>query len=203
MNRAAIIHAIQSRMADIVPDAQVEVASDSFVDLLLDDCVEGFYMLIPVRFLPRTEFTSNNKRLVSTDEVKVNRIKLPDNFIRLIAFRCATWKRTVSEVLAEGSPQHKAQFGKHTFGGNVRPQVTNVSDATLGNSLEYYLYTTITDYTPTEAACVVKTTAEAVPDMLIDVFAWYVAAKAFKAMGEIQYHDSAMKEVEQFVATHK
>jgi hypothetical protein len=190
-------------MSDIVPGNQIEVASHPFVDALLNDCVEGFYMVIPTNVLPRVDFLTNAVQLVPSDEVLVYRIQLPEKFIRLIAFRCTEWKKSVSQAITEGSPQHNAQFGKHTFGGNTRPNVTIVSDPDLGRSIEYYLYNTTTTVTTLiEASCAVKSAVEEIPDILIDVFSWYVAAKAFKAMGEVENHDSAMKEVEQFIQTH-
>lgn len=203
MTRAQIIKAVQARMSDILPGNQIEVASHNFVDTLLNDCVENFYMLIPNNVLPRTDFSSNTTQLVPNDEVLVYRIQLPENYIRLIAFRCNEWQRSVSKALAEGSSQHYAQFGKYTFGANTRPQVTLVADPDLGRSIEYYFTSTTTDTSILEASCVVKGDIEYMPDVLIDVFAWYVASVAYQAMEQYEASKAAMERVNEFILLHK
>ncbi len=204
MNRAQIIKAVQARMSDIMPGNQIEVSSQSYVDLLLNDAVENFYMLLPVNVLPHTDFNTTTPTLQPSDEVRVYRIKLPDNFIRLIAFRCADWRRSVSEAIAEGSSQHHAQYGKHTFGGNTRPQITLVADPSLGRSIEYYLYNkTTTNTNIIEASCAIKSDAEEIPENLIGVFAWYVASVAFQSMEEYDASKAAMERVNEFIQLHK
>lgn len=203
MNRAQLIKAVQARMSDIMPGNQIEVASHPFVDALLNDCVEGFYMILPNNLLPRVDFSSGTVQAVPSTEVDVYRIQLPEDFVRLIAFRCTAWNRAVTKSVVEGSPQHQMQFLKHTFGGNTRPVVTIVADPDMGRSVEYYHSTSTTDTSILEASCAVKDEIEDMPDILIDGFAWYVASIALQTMEELDASKAAMLRVEQFIENHK
>jgi hypothetical protein len=204
MNRATLIKAVQTRMSDVMPGSQIEVASNPFVDALLNDSVENFYMMLPTNVLPHFDFKAYETRLVPSDENIIYRIKLPELFIRLIEFRCTSWRRSVSSALPEGSPQHHAQFGKFTFGGNTRPCVTLVSDPQLSRSIEYYFYdSTAPDVSIITASCAVKSDAEDIPANLLDSFAWYVASTAFTAMQEFDASKACMEKVTEFIALHK
>lgn len=204
MNRAQIIKAVQTRMSDVIPGPQIEVASHPFVDGLLNDSVENFYMMLPTNVLPHFDFSAATVQTVPSSEVLVKRIQLPTQFIRLIAFRATQWNRSASTVITEGSPEHLKQFGKHTFGGNSRPQITLVSDPDLGRSLEYYFYpATSPDVTLIEASCANKSDVEDIPDNLIDVFAWYVASCAFTALQEYEPSKACLEKVMEFITLHK
>lgn len=191
-------------MSDIMPGSQIEVNSSPFVDALLNDCVENFYMLMPVNVLPATDFKTNTTALVDSDEVLIYRIQLPDDFVRLISFRCAEWNRSITQVVYENSTEHNKQYHSYTFGGNSRPVATLVSDSTMGRSLEYYNYNlTTTTAAITDASCAVKGDVEDIPHNLIDVFAWYVASIAFQAMDELPQSEMAMKRVAEFITLHQ
>lgn len=199
MTRNDIIASVQSRMSDIIPTSQTEVVSYPYVDTLLDDCVEGFYLLAPAHLLPTTNFDlPGTTRVIPSDEVIITRIKTPDDFVRLISFRCSEWGRAASNVLIEGTPKHHAQLYKHTFGGNARPNVTLVNDDTLGQAIEYYNYKGTTP-TVTVASCVKKTDPTLIPDNIIIPFTYYVASVAFDAMGEYDAAKVAIAHAQEYL----
>lgn len=204
MTRAQIIKAVQARMNDLLPGTQIEVGSSPFVDALLDSCVENFYLMMPVHVLPATDFSSNTVVTVDSDEVKVNRIQLPEDFIKLISFRCEDWNRAASKALAEGTQQHYKQYHAWTFGGNSRPEVAIVVDTTYGRCIEYYNYNSTTASTTiTLALCAVKGDVEDIPDNLIDAFAWYVASVTFQSMNEMDSSKAALEKVQQYIILHQ
>ena len=59
MTEAQVIAAVKVRMADIMPDNQTEVTAQPFIELLVNDCVENFYMMLPINLLPVTDFASS------------------------------------------------------------------------------------------------------------------------------------------------
>ena len=203
MTRDTIIANVQARMSDIIPSSQTEVVSYPFVDTLLDGAVEGFFLLVPLNLLPKTDIElPGSPRDMPSDEVIITRIAVPDTFIRLITFRCDGWNRAVNNVLSESSPQHYAQIFKHTFGGNNRPQVTLVNDELLGRAIEFYNYLGTTP-TITAASCVIKCDPTLIPNNIIYPYCYYVAYLAFDAMGEEVAAKAALQHVQEFIELNK
>ena len=68
-------------------------------------------------------------------------IVLPDDFLKLIAFKMEGWKRTVSEAFPLDSEKAKQQSNEYTRGGNNKP-VCVLSYSPEGKKvLEYYSVT--------------------------------------------------------------
>lgn len=180
MTRNEIILGVQTRMSELNDGEQVEVATNPFIDQLLDDCVYGYFALLPAHLLPATSFITGTTRILTGTEVYSQRIKLPEGFIKLIDFRLTGWYKTPLLTL-EGTPSHLRQAQKYSFGGRSRPVVTLVNDLTLGKSLEFYYLSTESPVINT-ALCVVTTDPEDISDDLLNGFMWYVASDAYRAM---------------------
>lgn len=208
MTESEVIDAVKVRMADIMPDNQTEVTAQPFIELLVNDCVENFYMMLPINLLPVTSFVSSatdNKCITMPDGsgILVYRKQVPADYIRFIEFQCNTWTHSATTLLKQGSPEHNAQYNKNMFGGNTRPKVTLVIDSDQGRSIEYYNYDLGTIPVISIATCAVKGTLEEIPDNLIDAYAWYVASVAYEAMEEPEASKSALIQVTNFIQLHQ
>jgi len=193
MTREELILGIQARMGDLNDGEQVEVATNPFVDNLMEDAVEGYLMLLPTYLLPITSFTSNNTITITGSEVTAKRIALPEGFIKLMDFQTDTWYKPATVTL-EGTPTYLRQLHKYSFGGNSRPVVTIVNDNTLGKAIEYY-YVTTTAPTVTVANCVIKEAPEDLPEDILDGYMWYVASVCFEALELPNNSKSALERV--------
>lgn len=208
MTEAEVIAAVKVRMADIMPDNQTEVTAQPFITLLVNDCVENFYMMLPINLLPVTSFLSGTYTIKyvsipAGSGILVYRKQLPANYIRFIEFQCTPWLRSATVLLSQGSQEHYAQYNKYTFGGNTRPKVTLVIDDELGRCIEYYNYDDgVSSPAISLATCATGGDLEAIPDNLIDVYSWYVASVVFQSMEEQEASKSAMLRVQEFIQLH-
>lgn len=208
MTEAEVIAAVKVRMADIMPDNQTEVTAQPFIELLVNDCVENFYMMLPITLLPVTSFVSSataNKQVVMpiNSGVLVYRKQLPSNYVRFIEFQCNTWARSATTLLKQGTPEHYSQYNRYMFGGDNRPKVALVIDNQLGRCIEYYNHDYGSVPVISIATCAVKGTLEQIPDAIVDAYAWYVASVVFQSMEEQVASQNAMLRVQEFIQLHQ
>lgn len=207
MTEAEVKEAVKVRMADIAPDNQTEVTAQPFIEYLVNDCVENFYMMLPIHLLPVTSFVSSatQNKYVSMPagyNVLVMRKQLPADYIRFIEFQCSTWLHSATTLLKQGSPEHNAQYNEYMFGNNTRPKVTLVIDNELGRCIEYYNEDLQEVPVITIATCAVRGDLEDIPDNIIDSYAWYVASVVFQSMEEHTSAEKAMLRVQEFLQLH-
>lgn len=66
-------------------------------------------------------------------------IKLPEDFMRLVAFRMSDWRRTVFEAISDRDPQYKLQSSKWKgIKGNPAKPVVAIVRRSEGKVLEFY-----------------------------------------------------------------
>lgn len=66
-------------------------------------------------------------------------IHLPDDFMRLVAFRMSDWERTVVEAIDEASPEYAKQSSRYSgIRGNPQKPVVAITLQPIGHVLEFY-----------------------------------------------------------------
>lgn len=66
-------------------------------------------------------------------------VLLPDDFMRLIAFRMSDWERTVYAALSADDPQYAKQSSRYKgIRGNVQKPVCAIVNRAEGKALEFY-----------------------------------------------------------------
>lgn len=66
-------------------------------------------------------------------------IKLPEDFMRLVAFRMSDWRRTVFEAISDRDPQYQLQSSKWKgIKGNPEKPVVAIVRRSEGKVLEFY-----------------------------------------------------------------
>lgn len=66
-------------------------------------------------------------------------VLLPDDFMRLIAFRMSDWERTVYTALSADDPQYAKQSSRYKgIRGNVQKPVCAIVNRAEGKALEFY-----------------------------------------------------------------
>lgn len=64
---------------------------------------------------------------------------LPDDFMRLIAFRMSDWERTVHKAISADDPQYQKQSSRYKgIRGNVQKPVCAIVNYAEGKALEFY-----------------------------------------------------------------
>lgn len=198
MTREQLISAVEIRMDNVTDDNAIEVVGNANVDYLLDEQLVNAFMFLPAYVLPQSSFTSNTVNSVMD---RVNKITLPDDFLRLVRFRTAGMKRplTESDLVKEGSPEHKMMYHKYTGGGTSRPKGCIAFWAeTPAKVLEYNLATGDSG-TPVEARYIATPTVSDVTDELLDPVAWYIASAVLGSMGQEQPATYAMNKVQEYI----
>ena len=102
MTRKELINIVKTKVDELSPvDAEIQFINpmedkpiDSFVDNLLDECAKEVLQKAPVS---RLDGVSENVE-VHANKDGSGYIVLPDNFIRLLEFKMAGWKRAVVNV---------------------------------------------------------------------------------------------------------
>ena len=195
MTREQVIKAVLVCMDDAVTDNSIEVVANPVVDQILDAELSNAFKFLPAYMLPQKSFLSQPGVDILPG---IARVKLPDDFLRFVKYRTTKHRRPLSEtdLVAEGSPQHKLMYGQYT-GGIVRPKAC----ITLYEGSKWLEYTTPKDNSGTalEALYVSVPTSDDVTTETISPVAWYVASSALAVMGEAEASKFAMSKVQEFV----
>ena len=65
-------------------------------------------------------------------------IVVPDDYVRLVAFRMKGWKRTVAIPFMYGTPEAAMQSNRYTRGGKCKPACVEGRSASGRKTIEYY-----------------------------------------------------------------
>ena len=208
MNRAKLIQAVVLRMDEITPDAGLSVAVDGadgnplyeLVGGLLDDGALELFSTAQYWRLPQTAFAGSAIGFETVGARKVLRLKLGDDFLRVAEISCPDFKRPVTEVFPEQTPEGKRQHNPFLMGKEAKP-VGVLSHGTWNGaqcreidcySLPSGSTTTASDVVASYIAKPAEITGsvtieDIVPEILIPALEWIVAAKAFGARGDVNH----------------
>ena len=167
-------------LAEADNDGTTFVGQDTFpIEEFVDEAGLRVIKVAPLRVLGEGSNGKNSNIVISEDGVVT--LDLPDGFVRLLAFKMASWKRPVFIPIYDTDPAYAMQFHPATRGGIVKPVVA----ITKGESqLEAY------STTPKDTIAVFNYFYyEGVdvdfPEKLIEPTAWMTAALYLASMGEL------------------
>ncbi len=120
------------------------IATDDIETLSLEDIIRSkiveavrrVEMAAPVRFL---EEGHNFGDAVYWSDLESGRVLLPDDFMRLIAFRMSDWERTVYTAISVDNAQYAKQSSRYKgIRGNAQKPVCVLVNRPEGKALEFY-----------------------------------------------------------------
>lgn len=122
---------------------QLTLAEDletlSLEDLIRSKIVEAVRRVetvAPVQFLEEGHDFSN---AIFWKELESGWLFLPDDFMRLIAFRMSDWERTVYSAISTEDPEYAKQSSRFkAIRGNVQKPVCAIVNRAEGKALEFY-----------------------------------------------------------------
>lgn len=143
-----IISKVKSIMNEIGEETNSSLLDEDTIkiDQYIESCIGDALAMIVLKSAIPVNPKKGTSSPVKNDD-GTGYIVLPDDFLKLIAFRMEGWKRTVSEAFPLESEQAKQQSNECTRGGNNKP-VCILSYSPEGKkTLEYYSVGTDSNHT--------------------------------------------------------
>lgn len=170
-----------ARIDEIYPDNNEANVSSFNVDAFVDEAARWVILTAPIHALGHgTDFsTAADAEHVHNDDGSGS-VKLPQYFLRLIAFRMSDWPLPIIGGLYDDNARYRQQHDAVLRGTPSRPAVF-ICDG--GQKLEYY---SSHAGTIKEARCfAMQILGDDYPDMLSDITAWKIAELVLSAMNDI------------------
>lgn len=188
MVREEIIKKAYLCIDEVYPDSSNQDISAFNIDTFLDQAAKIIVKVVPLRALDEgTNFAYSSSAFLVSFKNGVGKIKLPDNFLRLVSFKVSDWKYSITEALDESSPRYHQQYNPILRGTPCRPVVfitrggqylefyTTNEDATLDNNNWLDIFSGIA----------FDAVDDSYPTKLIDITAWETAELVLSAMNDV------------------
>lgn len=131
--------AIDQNMTSEQLIATQDIETLSLEDIIrskIEEAVRRVETAAPVHFLEEGHDFGD---AVFWGELESGWVLLPDDFMRLIAFRMSDWERTVYAAISVDNPQYQKQSSRHKgIRGNIQKPVCAVVNRAEGKALEFY-----------------------------------------------------------------
>ena len=183
MDRNQIIRRVRIKLDELAPFDGAEVVSNPTIESCLNEASDTLLMAAPTHIHPSPYDFSGNPVTLSTTDPTTGAIQLPEDFLRLVSFKLASWRRAVVTPVVEGSNIHSKQHNPYARGGTWKPVVVYRYKPSLGHVLEFYS-TTGENTAIDHALCINRTLPENLPDIYIEPLTLVAGAMALDIMGD-------------------
>lgn len=209
MTKEGLILAVAAHMDEVTAEGEaiVEVSTSdnnplySLINELLDESLMELFAVAPLYRLPQTAFPVENRVTKNDSSLgrKVIRVKVPDDFMRLVELDCDEFERPIVTLHQEGSAMAKRQHNRHLVAKTARPvgviRSTTWTDSVYGREIDCYsLDGDGTNWTGSYVArpslpvsLSESIPATTLPDILTAPLEWLCAAKVFGARGDANH----------------
>lgn len=123
-------------------------------------------------------YTPQNSGLVDNGDGSGS-VLLPDDFVRLVAFRMKGWQRDATHLYTVDDPIYKKQFNPYLRGSVTSPVVV-----LSGHQLEYYSLPKGVMHVIEKAQFLINIPVDLLDDVLIDPLTWLTASKVLDVLHE-------------------
>ena len=183
MDRNQIVRRVRIKLDELAPFDGAEVVSNPTIESCLNEASNTLLMAAPTHIHPSPYDFSENPVTLSTTDPTTGAIQLPGDFLRLVSFKLASWRRAVVTPVVEGSNIHSKQHNPYARGGTWKPVVVYRYKPSLGHVLEFYS-TVGGNKAIDHALCINRTLPENLPDIYIEPLTLVAGAMALDIMGD-------------------
>ena len=183
MDRNQIVRRVRIKLDELAPFDGAEVVSNPTIESCLNEASNTLLMAAPTHIHPNPFDFSGNTVTLSSADPTTGTIQLPGDFLRLVSFKLASWRRAVVTPVVEGSNVHSKQHNPYARGGTWKPVVVYRYKPSLGHVLEFYS-TTGKNTSIDHALCINRTLPENLPDIYIEPLTLVAGAMALDIMGD-------------------
>ena len=195
MERSELINKVKTRIdevsasGDAIVDVGVENTKpyDSIIAELLDESAMEVLLKAPFYRLDIT--TGFVDAEMDANDEKIGMIYLPDDFIRLVSFKMASWLQPVTSFALPGDPVAIKQSNKYIRGGVAKP-VAVLYKSEVGGMVHYYSVPSKDDHIVDSFLYIRRQDATEITDpLIVDAMCWICAGKTLGVVGEKQLAD--------------
>lgn len=197
MKKEQLIKKVYRCIDETYPDTTEQDLEEFNIPAFLDEAVRWVVKAVPVGALG--EGTDHKEEVVTEDD----KFSLPDYFLRLLEFKLASWKVSVTEALSQNNPKYWQQQNPALRGGASRPLVFLVNGET---ELEVFPYNDNVKVFRTfdmeaQDGSYTDNAYTNYPDKLLDVTAWKVAELVFSMMQDANGVSVAQAQIQNIMPT--
>lgn len=190
MEREQLINKIKTRIdevsasGDAIVDVGVENTKpyDSIISELLDE--SAMEILLKAPFYRLNVTTGSVQAIKDSNDEKIGTITLPDDFVRLVSFKMASWLQPVTAFAFPGDAVATKQSNKYIRGGVAKP-VAVLYRTDAGYMAHYYSVPSASDHIVDEFLYIKKADATEIADsQMVDAMCWVCAGKTLGVLGQ-------------------
>ncbi|MEG1554805.1 MAG: hypothetical protein RR363_07270 [Rikenellaceae bacterium] len=187
MERVQIIERVLRCLHEAGVTNVVDPILDYHIDTFLDQAGREILKVAPIyTFKGRyATYTQQNSGLIDNGD-GTGSVSLPENFVRLVAFRMEGWQRDVTHLYTTDDPIYHKQTNKYLRGGVVNPIMV-----IEGDRIKYYSLPQGVIHTIQKAEFLVHIPIELFDDILIDTLTWLAASKILDVLNESEQAEMA------------
>lgn len=186
MEREQIINKVLCCLAEAGMACSIDPLLGEPVGNFLDEAGRQLLKVAPAyAFKGRyASFTPQNSGLIDNGD-GTGSVLLPENFVRMIAFRMAGWQRDATHLYTTDDPIYRKQSNPYLRGGVSNPVVV-----LCGHRLNYYSLPKGAEHKIEKAEFLTDIPVDLLDDVLIDALAWLTASKVLDVL-----HENAQAEI--------
>ena len=198
MTKEQLIKKVYRCIDETYPDTTEQDLEEFNIPAFLDEAVRWVVKAVPVGALG--EGTDHKEEVVKGD----GKFSLSDYFLRLLEFKLASWKVSVTEALSQNNPKYWQQQNPALRGGASRPLVFTTNGETklevFPNNSNVDVFRTF-DMEADEDGHYTDSAYYNYPDKLLDVTAWKVAELVFSMMQDANGVSVAQAQIQNIMPT--
>ena len=206
MTREELIYKVRVKIEELSPYGDSSFVNTgglvkpitATIDDILDETCNEVLQQLPLYVIDSADFS--NEPVTMTSE-RTGFVDLPNDFLRLHAFKMASWKREVSVPITKQNPLYALQHNPYTMGGVINPVcVLN----TYGGKkvLEYYSVPKHIEHEVVKAEYIKRFDQYNIQESIVNAYTLRCAGKVFGIFGKPNEKTLVDKEYELLLQTY-
>jgi len=203
MNRVQIKRNVLRVVDEITPFENVDIIWDTLLEETIDESAKRLLLSYPIHLLPPKQLNTNT--FYNTDD-GWGTINLPQDFLKLSAFKMKSWRRAVHQPISQDDPRYYLQKNQYSRAGVAKPVCALVGDYIT----EYGYYQTVLELYPIyydwdrtdieKANYIGVLLPEELPDHLLEPFFWLAGHHVLLTMEKNEFAQICMTKYQEYIS---